>query len=458
MLLWDDLYWWVFAPKPPLTATERIAPDWIRRVDNILNDPSGSGDVVAAGIFAHHFEARWGTLSLEALVRVAHYYADNPADLGLQQWMFIREEVDGQTAEVAYEALFAVTALGMILTRRPHDVVTAQAADALARYLTHPSPRACWSSAIWLGWLHDARALPNLAHMLTEYLPPHTVSYPDGYGFFYEDWRSLLIPLILRVWRANYAGSSASEGESTGAGAAWLVGTLRQALLGVVALEEALPRPQGPEQEYFVGEVRCTGQEALQQYHTDRKPWIDYQHQIVYGLGRLGAFGALVGVPTPPGIYGPGWTSSNIGVGHDAPVEWRLSNAYAEDHADRFRADLWRVEACCGALEAEFHKRMTGHLLSFESVPAFAHAVVLLLAQQFGLTVAERRQAMMDYVNAHYFYVTAEYYQCVEQEEQWDKAGADAKDEVEQYGQQPHGSAIWAPWDAAEEEDAPSSD
>lgn len=428
MLLWDDLFWWVLAPEAPATATERIAPEWVRRVDMFLNDPAGDGDVVAAGAFVRRFEARWGTLSLEALVRVAHYYADNPADLGLQQWMFIREEVDGQTAEVAYEAVFALTALGLILTRRPHDVVTVQAADALARYLTHPSPRARWSSAIWLGWLHDARALPNLAHMLTEYLPPYTVSYPDGYGFFYEDWRSLLIPLILRVWRANYAGSGASEGESTETDAAWLVGMLRQALLAVLALEETLPRPQGPEQEYFVGEARCTGQEALRAYFAHRRPWIDYQHQIVYGLGRLGAFGALLGVPTPPGIYnnlGPESGSS------DGERYYHITKAQAADRADRFRADLWRVEACCGALEAEFYRRMTGHLLSFESVPEFAQAIARLLEEQFGLTVAERRQAMEDYLQAGYFYETAEYYQRVEQEEQWDTARTDAEDEGE---------------------------
>lgn len=471
MLLWDDLPWWSLPPALPATASERIAQEWCERANLILNGYSGFADVDAAAVadFARRFEARWGDLSLATLVRVAQHYAETPADLGLalppdwparwdtavasahsraaqasrifnatfmeqSQWMPIREVVEGEgegqteVAAVAYEAVFTLTLLGIILTRRPRDAVTAQAADALARYLAHRSPYARWSSAFWLGWLGDARALPHLAHMLTEFLPPHTLYYPAGdrnADFFYESYRPLLVPLILHVWRASLQGHSSRGGGGTDT--AWLVGMLRQALLAVLALEESLPRPQELEQESFASEgAPHTGQEAVRKYHSHRQPWINLQHQIVYALGRLGAFGALMGVPMPRGIYhsGPSWQGNTILTTGGGATVWHLANAYAEDHAGHFRADLWRVEACCGALEAEYYSRLDGHQFDFESVPAFAPSVAQLLEQQFGLTEVEQRQAIEDYDKAGYFFVTAEYYQRVAQEEQWAADGS----------------------------------
>lgn len=318
----------------------------------------------------------------------------------------------------------------------PSDGRRTEAADVLATYLDSPRLRERWLSAEWLGRLRDLRALPVLTRMLTEYLPPHDVR--DGGGdrvdFYDPSSRSDLAPLI---WHLREVG---------GVG---LATALRQALLAALAVEQAIPRPSGPLLEWSLPDwhepdpapapasdsdlasdsataragqrqrqqrrrapepYRYTGQAAVQRYHDQCKPWINYQHQLVYGLGWLGAFGALMGVPTLEGIYGSAWVSRGD------PSTAQLTNAEAAEHADRFRGNLWRVEACCGFLEADYCARVDPSALRFADVPAFAQAVERLLEEQFGLTEAERRQAMEDYRGAGYFYQVKRYYQHVARE------------------------------------------
>ena len=349
--------------------------------------------------------------------------------------------------EEELETLFLLEALGAA-----HPAL---ACEVLPSYLNSPRPRERWTSAMWLGRWKDRRALPYLLTMLGEFLPPIEVYVEEGVlgihrerDGWYNDWRRFIPSLLALVPDTR------------------LVVPLRQALLTMLRLERALPRPRGPEVLRVAGKpprfyyglddsgeledilppeeplpvakqedeqislddilremlppdelLPVAKQEewrsllAWQTYHTARRTWTTYQHRLVYTLGKLGAFGALLGIDLPAGVYHAtaqwGSTSSS------GWTEVALDNADAADHADQLRGYLWRVEAICGYLEAAYCAQFTQPTVSFKQVPAFADAVAHLLAEQFGLTGAEQRLAMHDYERSWCLVETAHHYEAV---------------------------------------------
>jgi hypothetical protein len=187
-----------------------------------------------------------------------------------------------------------------------------------------------------------------------------------------------------------------------------------------VSLDDLLP-PDAPLSAEKQEEWRLL--KAWQTFHTKRSTWTTCQHRLVYVLGKLGAFGALLGIDVPAGVYhataqwvettGPKWTGS------------ALENAEAADHADQFRGYLWRVEAICGFLEAEYCAQLTRPTVSFKQAPAFADAVAHLLGEQFGLTETEQRLAMHDYERSWCLVETADHYEAVAQAMQGQGFGDD---------------------------------
>lgn len=424
-------------PRLPVPVLSPLAPLTPDQIALLLQQALEWEEVKAEDVqaFVARFETTWGPLTLATLLHIAHYFAPDrlsgtgsePVAISAPPQMALPTEAVGtEHFGVAEDVLVVLVGLGLALQQWQHaqqegegerarqpqpDAWSAEASAALVAYLDSPRPRERWISALWLGWLRDARAVPTLARMLTEYLPPHEVRDGDGDPvLFYEVWRPHIAPLISQMAPAGGLG---------------LAVALRQALLAALAQEQAVPRPRGPlptwsllalgerEQERRPDPNQWTGQAAFQMYHSECQPWINYQHQLVYSLGRLGAFGALMGVPTPEGIYNLGAAWSGPG---DDPSRYTISNAEVADHADRFRGNLWRVEACCGYLEEEYCARVNPYVSRIEDVPAFAQAVARLLEEQFGLTEAERRQAMEDYVGAGYFYDVTRYYEQVAQE------------------------------------------
>ena len=371
--------------------------------------------------FERRFEAKWGPLNLTTLLQVAHNYAPTslhsnlppPAEaLSLtpasEPPMPTHVPIAANAPflvepEVTPDALFVLVTVGVVLTQRAsNDEITAQGRDLLARYLASPHPRERWASALWLGRLRDERAMPVLVQMLTEYLPPHVLHYPDGSSgmFWYDSWRAKVPPLLCQLSGARLAAA------------------LRQALRAALAVEQVIPRPSGSEEILQVNQERLTGQEAWEWYATDCRPWLAYQHQLVYALGRVGAFGALLGIPTPAGYY-DAW-----GTWLPAVPDEDSGPAATAAHAARFRGDLWRVEASGGFLEPgyseqvgeECRRRHGAGIHRFSTVPNFAQAVERLLEERFGLTEEERCQAMRDYERADFLSRTTRYYEHVMRE------------------------------------------
>jgi len=132
--------------------------------------------------------------------------------------------------------------------------------------------------------------------------------------------------------------------------------------------------------------------------------WVNEEHPFVYTLGQLGAFEALEGVPARSGVYN--WVpSSSDEVKGGYLFERRAPRAYA----DGFRANIWRVHLCFGALESRFRGYFLGQtrtVFHFSDTSELAEAVEELLAEKFGMDEAVRHQAMEAYDEADYVYAT----------------------------------------------------
>jgi hypothetical protein len=122
------------------------------------------------------------------------------------------------------------------------------------------------------------------------------------------------------------------------------------------------------------------------QYDNDRLPSFQYQHRLVYGLGRVNALGALAGIVVPADV-------GYLGVRYRD--HYIVTTAEAADHAERFRLNIWRVHAACGSLESEYTYTKASYW--FEEVPAFRQHVERVLEDQFGLAEQQRREALTDY-------------------------------------------------------------
>ena len=144
---------------PPVSDVERHLEDAFEELGDLPDAPRST-------TFLPDFQARWGPLDLDALVRA----------------------VQGATG---VERLIALMALG--------ESRTDQARALLPAFLESPLPYERWISALALGRMGDEHAIPGLCRMLTEFLPQRLEEFlPICYSLF-TVWQSL-VPRLLRQW------------------------------------------------------------------------------------------------------------------------------------------------------------------------------------------------------------------------------------------------------------------
>lgn len=120
-----------------------------------------------------------------------------------------------------------------------------------------------WVSAIGLGEAGDKHALPVLCTILTEFFPNQVSTYSQGEGSFYFAFRAYAPGII------------------GGLGEPLAVPSLRQSLEQLVSLLD---------QQTF------QPIDAFPHVNPFTRTYVRYEDDIVYALGRLGAFGALTGL------------------------------------------------------------------------------------------------------------------------------------------------------------------
>lgn len=328
------------------------------------------------------FAQRHGSLSANTIAAVAHRFEPPLRTSGGN--LVGSDHAEARESQMLEEKdiLFALVALGVLHL--------SEALPLLLPYLESSHAQERWLAALSLVSLHNEQALPAIERMLVEFVGPHQ---PEGI-YTFQLWRHWLLRLLadwgdLRVVPFIRAG---------------LIATVR-------AVELKVPAPQDTDQEFVDSGsgIRYTGHEAWQQFHQELGEWIKVEHQLVYTLGRMGAFASLMGIPTHPNIYYRVTTWKQSDDGKFQPVA-EVPESHAD--ADVFCSNIWRVHACFGALEPQF----SGHLewtYTFASVPALAKAIERLLEEQFGLDEAARHQAMEDYERADYVNSTMAYYQWV---------------------------------------------
>lgn len=195
------------------------------------------------------------------------------------------------------------------------------AREILLLYLQSTEPMERWVSALCLGEMKEERALPALFHMLDEFLPPR-VHPLEREGGLYHFWRIKIAHLFGEWGRSDLAP----------------------------VLRHGLEKSWNIEQ-------------AEQPDH--KQVWHAYQDELVYALGRLGAFGALAGFSFPE---------------------------------PRFR--LWMVTLSCGSLQA---RHRYGDLLTQLQINEELKAeVAQVLEQRFGLSAPERAECIDRYADVYF--------------------------------------------------------
>lgn len=339
------------------------------------------------------FTKRWGDLSPDRLLALARRFA--PGQPRSEVAAVERDDLAYYGPETSEEtdALFILAVLGMLRTPETPNM--------LLPYLASPYAIERWLAAFGLVMMCDERVLPALERMLTEFVGPMQPWTPQGGS-----------PQNFVLWRHKLLRLLADWGDPR------MVPPIRAGLIATVQAEvievptpdrmegqEYVWRRDHIEQEFVWQGERFTESEAWSWFYGKRMGWVDEEHLFVYALGQLGAFGALDGVPIRSGVYNWRPSSSDEEKGGFL-FERRAPNA----HTDEFRANIWRVHMCFGALESRFRDQL-GTASSFAEIPELAEAVDWLLAGTFGLDEAARRQAMEDYDQAHYVYATVLDYQ-----------------------------------------------
>jgi hypothetical protein len=167
---------------------------------------------------------------------------------------------------------------------------------------------------------------------------------------------------------------------------------LRRGLIAALQAESSFlspdfPRPTQPERGTEAEAATVTADAlAWHTYDSERTPLLDYQHQLVYGLGYLNALGAFAGLTLPADVY-------YTGALYDA--RFIVTTASATGHAERFRLNIWRVHATCGFLEKRY--TFAKRVYRFDDVPDFKDGTEHVLEEQFGLSSELRMEALRDY-------------------------------------------------------------
>lgn len=195
------------------------------------------------------------------------------------------------------------------------------AREKLLPYLQSVQPMERWVSALCLGEMKEEKALPVLISMLDEFLPPRMHPFERD-GGLYHFWRTR-IAYLFGEWGKND-----------------LAPILRHAL----------------EKSWNIEQVDSA-------YH--KQVWHDYQDELVYALGRLGAFGALAGFSLPEA-----------------------------------RLDLWMVILSCGSLQAR--QRYSDLLTQLQINEELKAEVAQVLEHRFGLSAQKRTESIDNYADTYF--------------------------------------------------------
>ena len=214
-----------------------------------------------------------------------------------------------------YERAFAVFAYGF----QPDVPVE----EILVPLLQSTDPLKRWASAICLGKRKDERALDNLCTMLTEFLPPNEQYRANGirewlYDNLHHETASLIGALGVRRVSPS----------------------LRSALLTMLNIEEV----PALYTRLTAGGIRNI---------------VFHEEQVVYALGRLHAYGALVGI-----------------------------------EASKEQMALWRVHFSLGCVHGKYPITL---MYFWDDNEDLLQAVKEILQCTFGLTSAEQRYGLEVY-------------------------------------------------------------
>ena len=248
--------------------------------------------------------------SVDRAFRAVYYGGDSEREIdafakrwhGLEPEAFTRALESGTPEEKAI-ALFALS-----YSNHPNAQVMLYAA------LESVEPMEQWASALCLGERKDERALPVLLSCFEELLPPRM--HPlEREGGLYHSWRMRAASLLGEWGRKD------------------LVPALRQAFDTAWKLEQA---------------------DTIDRKHV----WHYYHDELIYALGRLEAFGALVGFSLPV-----------------------------------LRLQFWIVLLACGSLQAQ--SRYGDLLTQVQINETLREEIAQVLEQRFGVS-AEKQTAYID--------------------------------------------------------------
>lgn len=256
--------------------------------------------IPSAEEFYEEFVQRWQGISEEQLIRAAREYDGG----GLDRW-------------------FALLALGALPTPAAHETLLAflESSDTEERVL----------SALGLARMGDHAALPTLLAYVEGFQP---VQVPRETAPFANYW---FTPVIRTLGQLGHPRA---------------VPALRRALSVAVEIEQGAS-DSPPEVQEVDGERR------LIHIGSRRDGWQEVQNTIVYALGRLGASGALTGLPR--------------------------TQEYLDD---------WRIHLIMGSLHDKYRFRI---LDKAREAPELHADVEQLLERWFGLDEDERMRCMRAY-------------------------------------------------------------
>lgn len=317
-------------------------------------------------LLLQRFLARWDSWGEDTLLRALNATDDVP-DPAHRSVEWPRED----DLEREFAHFLSLYALGWLGT--PH------ARDALAARLESPSLETCWASALALGLSRDSRAVGCLQRMLTEAYPVSQgdsvrqappATWSESIGSVIE--AALEAPVSMPT-RDDAAVSDLGYFDDRSGRRALAVALLAEwnLVASIPALRAALIGALAVENKSF--------QLGVFAFHGS---WTGfYEPRLVYGLGELGAVGALTGV---------------------AGIEGTIPrNAGNMDTGTQGRLAMWRVHLALGSLHA--HERLTSDTNTLQPPSLWAYSPQLRseadqqLERLFGLEVAEREHDLEAY-------------------------------------------------------------
>lgn len=198
---------------------------------------------------------------------------------------------------------------------------TSEAKAIVLPYLQSTDSRLQWASAISLGEMKEEAALSIIVRLLNEFLPPH--AHPlEREGGLYHSWRMKIVN-ILGEWNRSET-----------------IPVLRHALIKSWEFEQH----EQPARKHV---------------------WHSYQDELLYALGRSGAFGAITDFSLPAS-----------------------------------RLQLWMVFVSCGSLQSR--TRYGDILTQMQMNLALQHEVTGVLEKRFGLSKEEQIECIDNFAETYF--------------------------------------------------------